>query len=30
METIEVILILATIVGGAYILVDAIFDRMGM
>ena len=30
METIEVIFILATIVGGAYILVDAIFDRMGM
>jgi hypothetical protein len=29
METIEVIFILATVFGGAYILVDAIFDRMG-
>ncbi len=29
METIEVLFILATVFGGAYILIDAIFDRMG-
>jgi hypothetical protein len=29
MEIIEVIFIIATVIGGAYILVDAIFDRMG-
>jgi hypothetical protein len=30
METIEVVFIIATVIGGAYILFDAIFDRMGM
>lgn len=30
MEIIEVIFIIATVIGGAYILVDAIFDIMGM
>jgi len=30
METIEVLFILATVFGGAYILIDAIFDRMGI
>ena len=30
METIEVLFILATVFGGVYILIDAIFDRMGM
>jgi hypothetical protein len=27
METIEVIFLIATVIGGAYILFDAIFDR---
>jgi hypothetical protein len=30
METIEIVFILATIVGSVYIIVDAIFDRIGM
>ena len=30
METIEIVFILATILGAVYILVDAIFDRIGM
>jgi hypothetical protein len=30
METIEIVFILVTIVGAVYILVDAIFDRIGM
>jgi hypothetical protein len=30
METIEIVFILATIVGAVYLLVDAIMDRLGM
>ena len=30
METIEIVLILATIVGPVYIIIDALFDRIGM
>jgi len=30
METIEILFVIATIVGAIYIGVDAIFDRMGM
>lgn len=30
METIEICFIIATILGCVYILVDAIFDRVGM
>jgi hypothetical protein len=30
METIEIVFILATIVGAVYLVVDAIMDRLGM
>jgi len=30
METIEIVFILASIVGAVYLLVDAIMDRLGM
>jgi hypothetical protein len=30
METIEIVFILATIVGSVYIIIDALFDRIGM
>lgn len=30
METIEIIFMIAGIVGGIYLVIEAIFDRMGM
>jgi hypothetical protein len=30
METIEIFFVIAALVGGLYIVVDAVFDRMGM
>jgi len=30
METIEILFVIATIVGAIYIVTDAVFDRMGM
>ena len=30
METIEIVFVIATVLGAFYILVDAIFDRVGM